>query len=137
MLETGGMFHFAWVIPALLGCIVGLLLYIPFIASFPRRQRIWLILSAAGFLAGALGMEMLAGTIAQDSAEAIRSSTYRVLANLEEGLEGGAVILFIAVLLRHGTDSRDLRSIFPERAKAGPTAAPAGAGARPRISPRA
>jgi hypothetical protein len=98
-LGTSGALHFAWVIPAMLACAVGLMLFIPFIMSFPPRLRTWLLVSAAAFLTGAIGMEIAAGAIGAGSDEVLRSGAYRLLANLEEALEGGAVILFIAVVL--------------------------------------
>ncbi len=98
-LGTSGLLHFAWVIPAMFACAAGLVLFIPFIQSFPPRLRTWLLVSAAAFLTGAIGMEMAAGAIGAGSEEVLRSGAYRLLANLEEALEGGAVILFIAVIL--------------------------------------
>lgn len=100
-LGTSGVFHFAWVIPALLASAAGLVLFMPFILSFPPRLRTWLMVSAAAFLTGAIGMEMAAGAIGADSDEVLRSGAYRLLANIEEALEGGAIILFIAVILAY------------------------------------
>jgi hypothetical protein len=106
-LGTSGALHFAWVIPAMLVCAAGLVLFIPLIMSFPPRLRTWLLVSAAAFLTGAIGMEMAAGAIGAGSEEVLRSGAYRLLANLEEALEGGAVILFIAVILAYRAASPD------------------------------
>jgi len=100
-LGTSGALYFAWVIPAGLACAAGLVFFIPFITSFPARLRSWLVVSAAAFLTGAIGMEMVAGAIGASSEDVLRSGVYRVLATVEEALEGGAVILFIAVILAY------------------------------------
>jgi hypothetical protein len=98
-LGTSGALHFAWVIPAGIAALGGLAAFIPFIRTFPAGLRALLLLSAALFLSGAIGMEMLAGAIGAASDEVLRSGSYRALVNLEEALEGGAVILYLAVLL--------------------------------------
>lgn len=100
-LGTSGALYFAWVIPAGLACAAGLVFFIPFIMSFPARLRTWLVGSAAAFLTGAIGMEIAAGAIGAGSEEVLRSGAYRTLATIEEALEGGAVILFIAVILAY------------------------------------
>lgn len=100
-LDTSGALHFAWVIPAGLASAAGLVFFIPFIRAFPARLRSWLVVSAAAFLAGAIGMEMAAGAIGAESEAVLRSGTYRLLATLEEALEGGAVILFIDIILAY------------------------------------
>ncbi len=97
-LGTSGAFHFAWIIPAGILSGLGLLAFIPFIRAFPPGLRALLLLSAALFLSGAIGMEMLAGAIGAASDEVLHSGRYRVLATLEEALEGGAVILYLAVV---------------------------------------
>lgn len=110
MIETSGLFNFVWVIPAMVACTIGLVFYIPFIRSFPPRLRTYLILSAATFLTGAIGMEMLGGAVFEQSEDAWQSFSYRSLVTIEEALEGGAVILFIAVLVTYGTSTGAIRS---------------------------
>lgn len=110
IIHTSGLFNFAWVIPAIAVCTIGLVFYIPFVRSFPPRLRTYLILSAAAFLTGAIGMEMLGGAVFEQSADAWQSFSYRSLVTIEEALEGGAVILFIAVLVTYGTSMGAIRS---------------------------
>lgn len=100
-LNTSGWLHFAWVIPAGLASVAGLVMFAPFIMSFPTRLRTWLLVSAAAFLTGAIGMEMAAGAIGAESDAVLFSGPYRALATIEEALEGGAVILFIGVILAY------------------------------------
>ncbi|MET0373881.1 MAG: hypothetical protein ABW128_06440 [Rhizorhabdus sp.] len=96
---TGGYFYFAWVLPAAAFCAVGLLMARPFILSFRGRSRLLLIVSAAIFLAGAIGMEMVGSKIFYE-AESQGGLAYRLSVNLEEGLEGlGLLILIYALTL--------------------------------------
>jgi hypothetical protein len=107
---TSGFFNFAWVIPAIAVSIVGLVFYVPFIRTFPPWLRAYLIVSAATFLAGAIGMEMLGGAVAEQGGNVRQSFSYRSLVTIEEALEGGSVILFIAVLVSYGTGIGAIRS---------------------------
>lgn len=106
-LGTSGALHFAWVIPAMIACAAGLVFFIPFIMSFPARLRTWLVISAAAFLIGAIGMEIAAGALGAESEEVLRSGVYRLLVTLEEALEGGAVIFFIGVILAYRAAQSD------------------------------
>lgn len=92
-----GMMYFVWAAPAGLISLAGLAAFIPFIRSFPPRLAMLAIVSAALYLGGAVGMEMIGGSVAE--VEGIESLRYRMLANVEEGLELGGTLLFIYVLL--------------------------------------
>lgn len=98
-LDTSGAFHFAWVIPALIACPLGLLAFIPWIADFEGRERYLLLGAAATFLAGAVGLEMLAGAHVQVFGQ--QTLTYRLLANVEEALEVAGMLMFLAALLAY------------------------------------
>lgn len=92
-----GPFHFAWVAPALV--LVGLLglAYLRFLLRRPPWQRRALVAAAAVYLAGALGLEMLAGPWVEAHGRA--NLTYAMLVTVEEGLEMAGVILLIRTLL--------------------------------------
>jgi hypothetical protein len=96
-LKTGGFLAYAWVIPALVLCPLGLLAYLPFILDFVGRERRLLIASATLFLAGAIGLEMLgaklAGLLGQENL------LYRLSTTAEEALEAFAMLSFLAALL--------------------------------------
>lgn len=97
LFNASGVFYFAWVIPALALLLIGLILYLPFIWSLTPRIRYPMMLSAFIFLSGAVGMEMLAGPyVAQHGVETL---TYRLMANLEETLEGLGIAVFIWSIL--------------------------------------
>lgn len=96
-LNTTGVFYFAWVIPALAACAVGALAYIPFLRSLPGKTMIFFIFAAVIFLSGAIGIEMIGGFYAEKSG--IDTFIYRMLAHIEEGLEGAGMIVFLYALL--------------------------------------
>lgn len=105
-----GALRFAWVLPAGVVCLIGLVLYIPFIRSFPGRARVYLIASAVVFLSGAIGMEMIGGMI--EEANGVHNLTYRFASTVEETMEGFGLILYLhAVLLyrRQYTDRLSIR----------------------------
>lgn len=98
-IDNTGLLFFAWAGPALVLCALGALAYIPFIMSFPPMQRALLLLSGAVFVAGAIGMEMVAGAYVEEAG--IMTLTYRFLTTVEEGLEGLGIILFLYTIALH------------------------------------
>jgi hypothetical protein len=103
--DNTGLFYFAWAAPAGLLALLGLAAFIPFIRSFPPRLAMLLMLSAAIFLFGAVGMEMVGGAMAE--AAGVESPTYRLATNLEEAAELSGVLLFIYVLLAYRETTND------------------------------
>jgi enamine deaminase RidA (YjgF/YER057c/UK114 family) len=95
--STGGIFHFSWVIPALVFCLVVGLAYIPFLLALPRRTMLLMAGSGAIFVSGAVGMEMVGSGFAETSGT--YTMTYQMLANLEEALEGAGMLLFLYTLV--------------------------------------
>ncbi|WP_146214728.1 hypothetical protein [Azospirillum thermophilum] len=105
-----GVLRFAWVLPGGILCLIGLVLYIPFIRGFPGRARVYLIASAVVFLSGAIGLEMVGGMI--EEANGVHNLTYRLASTVEETMEGFGLILYLhAVLLyrRQYTDRLSIR----------------------------
>ncbi|OHV85165.1 hypothetical protein [Ensifer sp. LCM 4579] len=98
-IDNTGLLYFAWAAPFGVISLVGLAAFIPFVRSFPPRLAILLLLSAAAYLGGAVGFEMIGGSVAE--VQGIESIRYRVLTNAEEGLEIAGVLIFIYVLLSH------------------------------------
>lgn len=97
--DNTGLFYFAWAAPAGLLALLGLAAFIPFIRSFPPRLATLLMLSAAIFLFGAVGMEMVGGAMAE--AGGLDSLNYRLATTVEEGAELTGVLLFVYVLLSY------------------------------------
>lgn len=97
-MDNGGLFYFVWTLPALIACGVGLACFLPFILSFKGLDRALLLGSAAVFLAGAIGMEMIGGSVAEVAG--IDNLRYRLLATVEETLEFAGLLIFLLFLLR-------------------------------------
>ncbi|HMA13423.1 MAG TPA: hypothetical protein VKP12_01465, partial [Kiloniellaceae bacterium] len=96
--DKGGLFYFVWTVPALIACVVGLACFLPFILGFRGIDRALLLGSAAVFLSGAIGMEMIGGSVAEVAG--IDNLRYRLLSTAEESLEFAGLLLFLLFLLR-------------------------------------
>jgi hypothetical protein len=105
-IDNTGLLHFAWAAPAGVISLLGLIAFIPFIRSFPPRLAVLLLLSAAVFLGGAVGLEMVNGSIAEVEGASLR---YRMLTNVEEGLEVAGVMMLIYALLSYRDQHLSLR----------------------------
>lgn len=96
--DKGGLFYFIWTVPALIACVLGLACFLPFILSFRGIDRALLLGSAIVFLSGAIGMEMIGGSVAEVAG--IDNLRYRLLSTAEETLEFAGLLLFLLFLLR-------------------------------------
>ena len=101
--HLSGVFHFAWVAPALVLVAIGAVAYLPFVLEFTGARRALLVASAVVYLAGAVGLEMVAGVHVE--AFGIDSLYYRGLATVEELLEMVGLIAFLGVLLAFARDA--------------------------------
>ncbi len=98
--EAEGVFHYAWVIPyGVLVLVLGLL-SLRFLLRLPSATRLRLVVAAALYVGGAVGMEMLAGVIAVHSGSE-ESLAGHVATAFEESLEMSGVIVMIYALLTH------------------------------------
>ena len=96
--NANGVFHFAWVIPYGLATILLAFVTWPWFQKLDTRTR-WLFgSSAALFVAGAIGMEMVNGRYLE-SIHLVEDLTYHSMIMLEESLETGGLILFSYSLL--------------------------------------
>jgi len=94
----GGPLFFAWVIPGALFAIGFAIVYIKFLVHLDRLTR-WRFIAAGGlFVAGAVGMEMVAGMIA-DSDLGLESPAHTISQAIEECCEMLGIVLFIYALL--------------------------------------
>lgn len=94
-LQTSGYFAFAWVLPALALCAVGLLAAIPFLRRLPPRVARLMLTAGLVFVGGAVGMEMIGGRIAEAAGGDVTVLAYRLEVAAEEGLEGLGVLIFL------------------------------------------
>lgn len=97
LFNTHGLLYFAWVIPGAAFVAVLAMLYGRFFLSQARRVRRWFIASAAVFLLGTLGMEMVGGRYVE--AHGTNTFNYALIANAEEALELAGLVIFIHALL--------------------------------------
>jgi hypothetical protein len=103
--DKGGLFYFVWTVPALIACVIGLACFLPFILGFNGLDRALLLGSAVVFLSGAIGMEMIGGSVAEVAG--IDNLRYRLLATAEESLEFAGLLLFLLFLMRRLRALRD------------------------------
>ncbi len=102
--NTSGILHFAWVIPYGLAVMMLGLLYLRFFMRLEPTFRRRLFTSAAVFLSGAMGMEMVGGAYL-DGDEARRNFTYGIITMVEETLElTGSLLAIRAFIYGFGID---------------------------------
>jgi hypothetical protein len=108
LLHAGGMFLFAWVIPALGFVTVVGLLYLGFLWHLPPAFRLRFILAGALFVGGAIGFEMLEGALVDFYRQ--HRLIYEAAIHLEDTLEFAGILLFLNSLLLYArSQSRELR----------------------------
>ncbi len=108
-LGLGGLLFYAWVIPGLLAVIVLGAFFFRFFRQFNPSFRRGLILGAALYFGGALGVEMLGGAL--ESAQGTRDTlAYALLAAVEEGLEMFGAVVVLRSLLRFAGGDYDNRA---------------------------
>jgi hypothetical protein len=106
-----GIFFFAWVIPAIVLVAALGIFFLPFLFRLPRRTAIAFAISAAVYLGGALGVELVEGWWREGHTH--RNLTYHALVSLEEGMEMIGVIGFIHALFAYiGTRYGEVRFAF-------------------------
>ncbi len=98
-LKVDGIWHFAWVVPAL--CFVALLgvAYFKFLLALPRKIGLLFLVSGGIYISGALVSEMIGGIVASAIGE--KNLIYSLVTDVEELLEMTGLILFIYALLRY------------------------------------
>jgi hypothetical protein len=98
-LGAGGLFYFAWVVPALAALAVLGLAYLRFLAHLPPRTRRLFLAAAATFVGGAVGAEMVGGAWVES--RGFHNAGSALLWTVEESLEMVGIVVFIYALLRH------------------------------------
>jgi hypothetical protein len=92
--NLSGIFFFAWVLPYGAAVLLLAMLFLPVWWRLNQPSRFWLGMSAATYLAGALGMEMIGGLYRQPDL------LFVSLATIEESLElAGLIMLTYSLLL--------------------------------------
>ncbi|MBC7814118.1 MAG: hypothetical protein H7175_23390, partial [Burkholderiales bacterium] len=96
-LSASGAFYYAWIIPAIALVALFALVYVRFWWRLPARPRVLLVVAAALFLGGAVGMEMVGGKYAEQNGD--QTLIYALLAIVEETLEFAGIGVFAYTLL--------------------------------------
>ena len=97
--ENLGIFFFAWVIPGIALVAALGVFFLPFMLRLPRRTAIAFAISAAIYLGGALGVELVEGWWREGHTH--RNLVYHFLVSLEEGMEMIGIVAFIHALLHY------------------------------------
>lgn len=97
--QLSGIFHFAWVVPALF-IVLGVAAYMtPLLFRLPFRTAGLFLLAGGLYVGGALGMEMVGGAVA--SAQGTQTLLYQLIVTVEESLEIAGFTVFFVGLVDH------------------------------------
>lgn len=99
LLNTGGIFYYAWVIPALAFMAVFALVYMRFVLSLPEPFWRLFVIAALLYVGGALGMEMVGSWLADT--RGVETLTYQTVATIEEIGEMSGIAVFLYALLNY------------------------------------
>lgn len=109
--EAEGLLFFPWVIPYSIAFLIATAIYFRFYLTLDRTLQIRLFISAALFLSGALGFELLSATQADEYGTS--SLSYSVLYTIEESLEmAGLIFLVHTLLAKLAADGRQITLEF-------------------------
>ena len=97
-LPTGGIFYFAWVIPALVVGAALIAAFRPFVRDLDPKIRRLVLISAVIFFGAAVGIEMLEGVLA-DAADGEKTFGRGLMTVAQEALEMIAVVWLIDALI--------------------------------------
>jgi len=89
----------SWAIPGAIAAAIVALAYIPFLLHLPSTTMWLFVASGALFLGGAVGIELLTESYAEE--DLLDTLSYNLTTLVEEGLEMSGVVLFIRTLLQH------------------------------------
>ncbi|HRB02438.1 MAG TPA: hypothetical protein PLP26_03680 [Ilumatobacteraceae bacterium] len=96
-ISSDGFFYYSWVYFGIAGVAVVGAVYLPFVLRLPRRLRFLIILAAALFVAGGLGMEMINASL--DSSAGAESFRFTLQTAVEETGEMIGVVVLVYALL--------------------------------------
>lgn len=96
-LQSGGIFYYAWTIPAMIAVVLVGLAFVPFLRSLNSRTRMMMLLAGGLYVSGALGFEMISGLVAD--ARGLDTLLYATLTSIEEILELSGLSVFLIVVI--------------------------------------
>ncbi|WP_127142496.1 hypothetical protein [Pelagibacterium montanilacus] len=98
-LGLSGVFHYAWVVPGLIGVAALGLYFLPFLLRLPRRSAMLFVAAGGLYLGGALGVEMIGGLMEETRGK--ESLGYIMSMVVEESLEIIGLSVFLCALVDH------------------------------------
>jgi len=97
-----GFLKFSWVIGGVLVVAVFLFSYLKFFLALSNNMKVWFFISGATYVTGALGLEMVGGTMFVDNLDFRNQSlAYMLTTTVEETMEMIGLLLFIYTLLNY------------------------------------
>jgi hypothetical protein len=96
--NLSGFLFFAWIVAYGAGVLLLSMVFVSVWWRLHRGVRLWLGLSAATYLAGAIGLEMLGGKYYEGIGKKV-DLVFGVLYTIEESLEMAGLMMFIYSLL--------------------------------------
>lgn len=94
-----GIIYYAWVVPGMIVVFLLFLFFSRFLLFLSLRTRLFFVASAAIYLTGCIGMELVGGYY--DELYGWNNLKYNMISSLEESLEMAGLILFIHALLKY------------------------------------
>lgn len=112
-LGLSGVLFFAWVLPAIIIVAVLAMTFLGFVLRLDIRTRYLLVLAAALYVGGALGMELVGGYFFETRGH--DTLIYRAVAIVEESAEiAGILVLMCALFIQLGASERSPTLASPE-----------------------
>lgn len=97
-INARGILYFAWVVPAFFLLIIFLIIFRKFILNLPPKTKTLFVTAGIVYVAGALGMELVGGYIADNSGY---GTIYGIASTIEEILEMLGIVIFVNALLSY------------------------------------
>jgi hypothetical protein len=97
--DKASIFFFAWVIPGMILVLILGILFLKFVINIPAPSRKRFLISAALYLGGSIGFELIGGWYTENVGTG--NLAYTMIVTVEEGLEMAGAITFIWALLQY------------------------------------
>lgn len=97
--KVGNYIHFGWIIPASIFLLLFTVSYMKFFFHLTKRFKILFLLSAAVYVSGSIGMELIGGIYQTYFGQ--MNFIYYVLTDIEETFEMAGIVLLIYSLLTY------------------------------------
>jgi hypothetical protein len=110
LLETSGVFFYAWVIVGIMFVVLFSMLYLRFVLSLPVMAKILFLTSGVVYVGSVLGLKMLEGWYV--TTYGMQDLTFITISSVRQAIEMSAIVVFDYALLtyiRHNVEDEILR----------------------------